>query len=120
MQPPSLSQEAGINGSRPIFLASGIFSAMVPEHEAGLSALRAATGGRWGRGMYKSSDFLNAADLGGLHSEARSLVDFLVVLRSQVCPPAAPAPSRVLACLALLCGFPGNNCSASSPLPRWF
>jgi hypothetical protein len=42
--------------------------------------------GEVGSRLYKASDFLSPADLAGLHSEQRSLVDFLVVLRSEVRP----------------------------------
>lgn len=55
---------------------------MNPQHEEGLRRISAGGGGK--AGIFKASDFLSAADLQGLHSEARSLVDFLVVLQSQV------------------------------------
>ena len=45
--------------------------------------------------MFKAADFLSKADLRELHSEQRSLVDFLVVLRSEVPPPADSAPPAV-------------------------
>lgn len=79
---PPPPQEAGMNGSLPVFAASGVFSAMTATHEAGLERLRAAAAGS--HGLYRARDFLSRADLRGLHSEARSLVDFLVVLHSQV------------------------------------
>ncbi len=52
----------------------------------GASAQREA-----GSRLHKASDFLSAAELAGLHSEQRSLVDFLVVLRSEVCAATRPA-----------------------------
>ena len=68
----------------PLFAASGIFSAMTPEHREGLDRLRRKAAGS--HGVFQARDFLSRADLRGLHSEARSLVDFLVIMRCQVRP----------------------------------